>query len=325
MNPFAKSFRLAYNNSALALSSILIQLMAFALVVALLALAVFPVFSAFVDVLSEFEITTNIEEFIEILTKEEFDYEKVSDAIAKIIDKIVEMFNAAQGRFSSIIWAYAAVLLISVLFRFAQSLVDVPVACSLNEFMLTCQNRRYIWYFIKKLRHSAEFSFFQLSLTMVLDLFVISGAVGLYIIVLAPLGVAGIILGLLNFIVVYSLRFTLTGFWLIEYVTNGYKILKSLKDSIKKVLDRFWQMLYQICIVMLVVFSAYVGLYYAARALPQMLRWIVLALTALISYYGYYLVKCISFVQYFEQADKQYYTKRRRFDEKAENHFIVVE
>ncbi len=325
MKTFGKAFRLGFNNTALAVNSILMQVVVFALVAAVLALAVFPVFTAVVDIIEEFEISQSVTELVEMVTQGEFENEKVAQAVTAIIDKVLQALDSAQDSFKSLTWAYIAILLLIVLFRFTQSLVDVPVAQSLNEFMLTCNNRHYLWYFIKKIGRSAEFSFVQLTVALFLDLLTVCGTIGLYIIILAPMGIAGFILALLSFVFIYSLRFALTGFWLAEYVSNGYKIFQALKNSIKKALDRFWQMLSQIFIVMIASFALCGLLYYAANSVHSSWQWVIAVSSSIISYIGFYIVKCIAFVQFFEQDGKQYYTKRRHFDEKTDNSFIIVE
>ncbi|MEG1528001.1 MAG: hypothetical protein RR248_04030 [Clostridia bacterium] len=320
---FKKSLRLARNTTGTAIRSVIVQMLVIAFVIALVALIVYPTFSSVLDIIRKIDLSTEFIELYNLITNTSFDSVEVANKITYIINLVANSIKNFEGLFVSIYLSYFVLVLAFVVYRFVLSIVDLPIASTLLEFMQTGNNRPFMWFFVKKIGYACKFSICQLLLSFILDIFTFCGIIAMYFAFLTVFRVVGIILIILFGILAYSVRLTILAFWLPEYATNGYKALPALKDGIKKVVDRFGHVLYKTAIII----TCWIALSFLTVLLFDTIKVGVIGVvvTLIISYYSFYIIKCINFIEFFEQSHSKYFTKKLHLTPQTETDSISIE
>lgn len=314
--------RLGISTTPLMLKSVVCQLIIIAFILGILLLAVSPVVERALLLFEQTEIDTHIQSLIEVLWRNP-DSTRVSEMAGLIIDDIIEVVETAGDLFISIAWSYVGIILGLVGYRFLLSLSDYPVMNSMTDFMQTSTSHAFVWYFFKKFLKSAKFSLAQLSCVIWLDLFVFFGTVGFYVFILSPLGAVGVVLAVLMFILAYSVRIAFYACWLPEYVLSGKGVFASLSASLQYSVARFWHIAYKVAILVTASGLLSVLISYLLN-LISCPAYVVTLITAFISFYGFYFIKCVGVVEYFEAQEKPYFTKKIKITDDTELYTIEI-
>lgn len=320
---FRKTMRLTLNTTPLMLKSIIVQIIVIALVLGILMLVISPIVQQALDLAEQIDISAHLQDLIKTIAENPTSAD-VSGKSAVIIEDIFQLIEKAGNLFSSIGWAYFFIILAIVVYRFLLSIVDCSVMSSITDFMQTSSCHSYVWYFVKTFGRAVTFSILQFVVIIWLDMFVVFGAIGFYLFILSPLGAVGVILAVVMLVLAYSSRLTIYSSWLPEYVMSGDSVYVSLKNSVTTSVERFWKIWYKIVIVVAVMTILSILSSYLLNliACPTFLSTLI---SATISFYGFYTVKCIGAVEYFEAKGKQYFTKRIKITSDSDIDTIIVE
>lgn len=319
---FRKSMRLSVSTTPLMLKSVVCQVIIIALILGLLLLIVSPIVNQVIELFEQLEIYEHLTELGEVIYTNP-DSSQIPTKANAIIEDILALVNEAGDLFNSIIWTYVAVLLSLVGYRFLLSLVDYPVMAGLTDFMQMSTTKSFVWYFVKKFPRAATFSFCQLITTIWLDIFVVFGSVGFYILVLSPLKAVGVVLAVVMVILAYSSRLAAYSAWLPEYVVSGKTVYKSLQNSFTYSVGRFWKIWYKCVVIMTAMFVLNALVIWGLNALACP-AFVVSLITAFISFYAYYCIKCVGVAEYFIANDKPFFTKKLKISDDTDSTNIEI-
>jgi hypothetical protein len=311
---FKKALRLSVTNLPLILKTIFTQLIIMSIILAVFALCVSGVVNKAIALFNELQFKENINMILENFAAffagdEAFDNDKMYNDIMNLVLSLRDAVDQIQGLFVSFGWAALFLILGIGAYRYFIAFTDIPATMHLTEFMQTSNGRPYIWYFFKNFGKTIKFSFWQMISTFWLDALVLFGVLGVYIVLLAPLKIFGIIIAVLFLIFAYSARQTMFTFWLPQMTVNDQGIRESLRISFQKVIRVFWSVFWKVAVIISISTFATLIINYFTQDLTK-LNWVSAFITAALNLYSFLLIKCVGAVEYFEQEEKPYFVKK---------------
>ncbi|MCM1195292.1 MAG: hypothetical protein NC332_05105 [Firmicutes bacterium] len=201
--------------------------------------------------------------------------------------------------------SYILFFLALLVYRLFVSYSDVTVACQLEEFMTSNAARPFTWFLLKKQGKTWKFSCIQLLCTLPLDIIIVAGCLGIYILFLVAFGWWTIIPTCVLLLLLYTARQTFFAFCLPAVVCEDMGTNKAFKQGVSAVVNRFWHIFWKTLIVMTVMVAVtLVAIMYINNSI------VCTAVVAICSFVLFFYVKCINIIEYFEANNRPYFYKR---------------
>ena len=300
-----KSIRLALANWKVLVKSLLCQFLVMAIIIAL----AFTVFGGLVeDIVQAFSGTNFLEEFVkktyQSITDGTFNNQLFIDDLQVLMDQFSQIIESIPNLWQRVELSYIAFLLILGAYRILIAYPDIASCYQLDEFMTSNAVRPFTWYLVKKQGKTWKFAFGQFVISTMLDLLVISGVFGIYIIFFSAMKWWTVFIAILIGLALYALKQSWFSLWLPSVVANDSGVREGLKDGLSKIPYRIWSVFWRTFLTMLGEFViVIVSFLFIKSPLVSMLT------TTLTGAMAFFLLKCINMVQYYEACQKPYFFK----------------
>lgn len=300
-----KPLRLASHNWKVLLKSILYQALLLALIVALGSLIFGNLFDDITRLIRENDIKDFLYNTVNSIFSAEFNSEQFADELGDMIANMQQSISSVRMPWGGVTMSYLLFILILVIYRLLVSLTDVACDCQLEEFMTANAERPFTWFFVKKQGKTWQFVLLQTALVLPLDILIVCGSVGFYLMFLIAFNWWTIIPVALIALLFYVIRQTLFAFCLPAVVCEELSMRKAYKVGLSKIMTRFWQVFWKTLVVMcLMVGIAVVSLMFIENPLVST---IVLTVPNFILFF---YLKCVYIVEYFQSDNRPYFYKR---------------
>ena len=150
MVKFGKSLKVLSHNWKAMLSSIFIQLLIFAVWMALCWWAFGGLLSHFLDVMAELDLQSKISAVIDQISSGVNSSEMILEEITSMVEQVVQKIKEIPNFAGQVMLSYLLAILLFTVYRMAIGICDVPVVGQINEFMTCNSSRPFFWYFFKK-------------------------------------------------------------------------------------------------------------------------------------------------------------------------------
>ena len=300
-----KPLSLATFNWKVLIKSILYQILLLALVLAL----GFTIFGNLVDdlikLINENHIWDFASETISAIVNGEFDSATFTSDLNEVISKWQEGISSLRHPFGVIDLTYILFVLIVILYRMLVSLTDVSVECQLDEFMTSNASRPFTWFFFKKQGRTWKFALLQTALTLPLDVLIVTGSVGFYLLFLIAFNWWTIIPVAVIALLMYAVRLTVFAFCLPSVTCEDLPTRDSFKRGLSLIVNRFWRVFWKTLIVtcLMAVVSVLAILFIDNT-------WIVSVVFTVPNFVLFFYLKCINVVEYFKADNRPFFYKR---------------
>lgn len=297
------AFRISGNCWGLLIKTLILQVLIIAIVVALSVLLFADIVPVILDVLSKLDLGNFLANTVNSIVEGTFDAQQFADQLVQIIEEIRLAIEGMPNFINRLELSYIFMFVIVCVFKMLIAAPDITVAMSLNEFMTTNSKRPFTWYFFKKFWVGFRFALLQFLVTFPLDLVVIFASLGFYFLFLITLKWWTVIPAAIIALVLYSLRFSMYAFWL-PGIADGLTVTGALKNNFSKIAGNFWRVFLKnfVVLAILAVLLTVVNYFIASQ--------VTAILSALVSLVGFYFIKCINMVEYFESQNKPYFSKK---------------
>ena len=300
-----KSLSLATFNWKVLIKSILFQILLVALVIAL----GYTVFGNLVDdlihVINDNHVADFVSETISAIVNGEFDSADFTTRLNELISNLQGGISSLRHPYGVVELTYILFVLIVVMYRLLVSLTDVSVVCQLDEFMTSNASRPFTWFFFKKQGRTWKFALLQAALTLPLDILIVTGSVGFYLLFLIafnwwtiiPVGVIALLL--------YAVRLTLFAFCLPSVACEDLPTRVAFKRGLSLIVGRFWRVFWKTLIVVCVMAVVSVlSIMYVSNT------WIMSVAVTVPNFILYFYLKCVNIVDYFKADNRPFFYKR---------------
>lgn len=300
-----KPLILASRNWKVLLKSLVYQTLLLALMVALGYL----VFGNLVDEIAVIIRDNNVGDFlsdaVNSIVSGEFDSNAFSSRLAELIADIRESIASLNIPFGGATMSYVLFCVIFVLYRLFVSLTDVAAACQLEEFMTSNAERPFTWFVIKKQGVTWKFALLQTAFALPLDLLIIFGCIGFYLLFLIAFNWWTIIPVAIIGLLFYVARLTLFSFTLPSVVCNEGSVRMAFKQGLARSPLRFWHVFWKtLVVVALIAVIAVLSFMFVDNAIVKTV------LTTVPSFALYFYIKCVNMVEYFRFDNRPFFYKR---------------
>ena len=303
---FSKTLRIALVNWKAFLKSLLFQALSLALFV---ALATFAFGSLAQDVLNAFQsngVNDTIAHTMQSLVNGTFNVEHfINEDMSALTMSIKQAFESVPNMWNRVEVSVIICIVVFLIYRFLVSCTDIAVGYQIDEFMSSNTARPFTWFLFKKAGRSIVFVGLQLLLALVFDTLIIAGSISMGILCLIIFGWWAIIPVILIGVVLYAIRHTIMAFCLPSVVCNdSQKVGIAFRDGLSMVIKNFGKVFGRTLLVVavLVVTSAIAYLFNENRL-------IALAISAVVNFVLFFIIKCLNFVLYYEANNKPYFFK----------------
>ena len=300
-----KPLKLASHNWKVLIKSIVYQALLLALVIALGSLIFGNLFDELYRVLRASEIKDFLYNTVNSIFSAEFNSEQFATELGKVIANMQDSISNVNMPFGGVTLSYVVFVVILVVYRLLVSLTDVACDCQLEEFMTANAERPFIWFFIKKQGRTWQFVLLQTALVLPLDILIVCGSVGFYLMFLIAFNWWTIIPVLLIALLFYVIRQTLFAFCLPAVVCEDMPTSKAFAFGLSKIMTRFWHVFWKTLVVMcLMVAIAVVSLMFITNPIVST---IVLTVP---NFVLFFYLKCVYIIEYFQADNRPFFYKR---------------
>ena len=300
-----KPLKLASHNWKVLLKSIIYQALLLALFIALGFLIFGNLFDDITRLIRDNDVMDFLQRTVNSIFTAEFNSEQFATELTELIANMQQSISSVRLPFGGVTLSYVLFIFILVIYRLLVSLTDIACDCQLEEFMTANAERPFTWFFIKKQGRSWEFVLLQTALVLPLDIFIVSGCVGFYLMFLIAFNWWTIIPVALIALLFYVIRQSLFAFCLPAVVCEDLPTRKAYKMGLSKIMTRFWHVFWKTLIVMcLMVGISVVALMFIENPIVST---IVLTVPNFILFF---YLKCIYIVEYFQADNRPYFYKR---------------
>lgn len=300
-----KSISIGAHNWKVLLKSLFCQVLVLVLMLAFLITVFGPLAEDILRVVSEIKIADFINSTASAIISGEFNSADFSVELTELINALRESINTIRWPWGGVTMSYIVVALTLVVYRLFVSYSDVTAACQIEEFMTSNAHRPFMWFLFKKQGRTWAFSCLQLLFTLPLDILVVTGALGLYLLFLFAFGWWTIIPIVCLIVVLYAARHTFFAFCLPAVVCEDMPTRKAFKHGLSLIVNRFWHAFWKTLIVICVmVLINVVGIMYIENSYVQA------AVISVPNFVLFFFLKCINMREYFEANNRPYFHKR---------------
>ena len=300
-----KPLKLASHNWKVLIKAILYQALLLALVIALGSLIFGNLFDELYRLIRENDIRDFLYNTVNSIFSAEFNSEQFAEELGNVIANMQQSISSIHFPWGGATLSYVLFIVILVIYRLLVSLTDVACDCQLEEFMTANAERPFTWFFIKKQGRTWEFVLLQAAMVLPLDILIVSGSVGFYLLFLIAFNWWTIIPVAIIALLFYVMRQTLFSFCLPAVVCEDLPTGKAYAVGLSKIMTRFWHVFWKTLVVMcLMVVIAGVSLMFIHNP-------IVSTITLTVpNFILFFYLKCIYIVEYFQADNRPYFYKR---------------
>ena len=300
--------KLATNNIVLVLKLIICQIIVLSAVIALFVLVLNINTDEIINIINT-DIIQSAKNLINQFKAENYSASAFTDSIAEFMQNILKMFRTDKieynNFFNTMIFAYFVSVLFKFLWKFINGLFDLPLMNCLNDYMTSGIRRGFLWRWVKAMGKSALFQLMYIVLTTIFDIVIFMAGIGLYIIVLFPYGYWGLIATALIILLLYTFRLTIFAFWLPSISVENLGIIDGMKRGFEKIINAFWTVyIYTFGIALITI------LFIICEALLIGVNYTLLGISVVTIMVGYYKMKCMNIVSYYDISDKAFFVKK---------------
>ena len=300
-----KSISVAAYNWKVLLKSILVQILLVALVLALGFTLFGNLVGDLIEVINANHIADFVSQTINQIIDGTFESAQFSERLNEVITNWHDGIASLRHPFGMVSLTYVLFVLMVLLYRLLVSLTDVTVACQLDEFMTSNASRPFLWYFIKKQGRTWQFALLQTALALPLDVLILSGSVGFYLLFLIAFNWWTIIPVCVIALLMYTVRLTLLGFCLPSVVCKDMPTGAAFTEGLSFIFKRFWRLFWKTLIVVcLMVVICVVSIMFVQNNL------VVTILITIPNFVLFFYLKCVNIVDYFQAANRPFFYKR---------------
>ena len=300
-----KSLSIASFNWKVLLKSLFCQVLVLVLMVAFVVTVFGALAGDILRVVSEIGVTDFINSTASAIIGGEFSSEVFSAELTAMIDSLRENIKTIRWPWGGVTMSYIVVALTLIVYRLFVSYADVTAACQIEEFMTSNASRPFMWFLLKKQGRTWAFSCLQLLCTLPLDILIVTGSLGLYILFLVAFGWWTIIPVVCLMVVLYAARHTFFAFCLPAVASEDMPTRQAFKYGVSLIANRFWRVFWKtLIIISLMLVISVVGILYVNNGYVQTA---VITVPNLILFF---YLKCINMVEYFEANNRPYFHKR---------------
>lgn len=278
------------------------------LVLVLMLAFVVTVFGAFAEdvlrVVAEVRITDFINNTVSAIISGDFDSSVFSAELTATINALQQSISSIRWPWGGVTMSYIVVLLTLVIYRLFISYTDVTVGCQIEEFMTSNAARPFLWFLLKKQGRTWAYSTLLQLCVLPLDVLIVSGALGLYLLFLVAFGWWTIIPALVLMVVLYSARQTFFAFCMPAVVCEDMPCRKAFRHGVSLLVTRFWSVFWKTFIVICVMLVISV-----AGVMLVDNGWAQTAVVTVPNLILFFYLKCINMVEYFEANNRPYFHK----------------
>ncbi len=302
---FNKSLRLAFCNFGVLIKSLFCQLVALAMFVAFAVVAFGDLAQSVVNAFQSNGVGDFLGHVVQSLVNGTFDSQHFMGDLEQMFDKIVASITSVANMWDSIGVSVIICVVVFLLYRVLVSFTDVAVGCQINEFMDSNASRPFSWFFFKKAGVSFGFVFLQLLLAIMFDTFIIAGSIVLAPLLMLIFGWWAIIPVFLLAIVLYSLRMSYMAFTLPSVVLQeDKKVGVAFREGLADVHQNFGKVFLHNFIILLIMTLLTGNAYLFTEN-----RFIALAISAVVNFVLFFILKCVNFVSYYQSKDMPFFYK----------------
>ena len=270
----------------------------------------FTVFGDLIDdlikVINDNHISDFVYQTINAIVAGEFDSAQFTTQLSELISNLQEGISSLRHPYGVMELTYVLFVLIVVLYRLLVSLTDVSVACQLDEFMTSNASRPFTWFFFKKQGKTWKFALLQTAFALPLDVLILSGSVGFYLLFLIAFNWWTIIPVCVIALLMYVVRLTLFAFCLPAVIGDEQQSTReAFKSGLSMIFKRFWRVFWKTLIVVCVmVVVSVLSIMYVANT------WAKTLLLTIPNFVLFFFLKCINIVEYFQADNRPFFYKR---------------
>lgn len=300
-----KSLSIAANNWKVLLKSLFCQVLVLALMLAFVITAFGGLASDILRVITESNVVDFIGTTAQSIINGTFNSAEFTAQLNTLIVTLqsnISSINYPWG--GGVTLSYIVVFFTLLAYRLFVSYTDVTVACQIEEFMTSNASRPFLWFLLKKQGRTWKFSVLQLLCCLPLDVLIITGALGLYLLFLIAFGWWTIIpIGLL-IVVLYAARQTVFAFCLPAVACEDMHTRKAFVKGLSLIAFRFWHVFWKnLIVIFLMVAISLVSILYVENG------WARTVVLTVPNFVLFFYLKCINFVEYFKANDRPYFHK----------------
>lgn len=300
-----KSLSIASYNWKVLLKSLFCQMLVLALLLAFVVTVFGGLAADVLRVITESNVTDFINSTVSAIIDGTFNSATFTEELNTLITTLQDDIKTINFPWGGVTVSYIIAALSFVAYRLFVSYTDVTVACQIEEFMTSNASRPFIWFLLKKQGKTWKFSVLQLLCTLPLDILIVTGALGFYLLFLIAFGWWTIIPVVILLVVLYTARQTFFAFCLPAVASEDMPTSKAFKLGVSQIVYRFWHVFWKSLIVIcLMLVISLVGIMYVNNS------WAQTVVLTIPSFVLFFLLKCISFVEYFEANKRPYFHKR---------------
>lgn len=299
-----KPLSLATFNWKVLIKSILYQILLVALVLAL----GFTIFGRLIDDMIQLIKDNHVADFvsntISSIINGEFDSTEFTTNLNEVISNWQEGISSLHHPYGVMEISYVLFVLIVVLYRLLVSLTDVSVACQLDEFMTSNATRPFTWFFFKKQGRTWQFALLQTAFALPLDILIVTGSIGFYLLFLIAFNWWTIIPVLVIVLLLYAVRLTTFAFCLPAVSCENTSTREAFRRGLSLIFRRFWRVFWKTLVVvcMMVVVSV--------LAIVCISNTLVTSIVFTIpNFVLFFYLKCINMVEYFQADNRPFFHK----------------
>ncbi|MBQ8434013.1 MAG: hypothetical protein IJX23_04325, partial [Clostridia bacterium] len=235
---FSKTLRIALVNWQAFVKSLLFQVLALALFVALATFAFGPITQ---DVLNAFQsngVNDTIAHTVQSLVNGTFNVDHfINEDLSSLTMSIKQAIESVPNMWNRVEVSVIICIVVFLIYRFLVSCTDIAVGYQIDEFMSSNSARPFTWFLFKKAGRSVAFVGLQLLLALVFDTLIIGASVAMGIICMLIFGWWAIIPVALIAVVLYAMRHTIMAFCLPSVVCNdSQKVGIAFRDGLALVI-----------------------------------------------------------------------------------------
>lgn len=301
---FNKAMGLAVHNWKVMVKALICQILILALIIALCYL----IFGSFVDdvinVLAAGEWGKFLSETVESVANATFNGNDFAEKLAANIEKTQQAIEAIPNIWNRVEVSYVSFIALLLLYRILISFSDVAVSFQLEEFLTSNTARPFTWFLAKKFGESCKFSLLQMAVTLPLDILVLLGSTGICLIFVLTLKWWSIIPAVFILLILYSARLAYFAFWLPAISADNLTVSQAFKKGLATIPYRFWQVFWKTFVMICLMAAIFLASVLYLQ--NHVLKFVLSVVPNLILFF---LLKCVNFVEYFENAHRPYFVK----------------
>ncbi len=302
---FAKSLRLSVSCWPVMLKGLFAQLLIIALVVAVAFLLFGPLVSDIVALADQLQLGELVSDTVISIADGSFNASEFSEVLETKLAEIKAGIEAIPNMWNRVEVSYVILIIIVCVYRMMVSGADVAVACQLEEFMTSNASRPFTWFFFKKSGKSFKFVLMQFIISFPLDLIVAFSTIGFYLLFLITFRWWTIFPAVAIALVMYAVRQTVFAFWLPSIASEETSVSASLTNGLSKIPGDFFRVFFKTFLIILVMEAVSICLTVFLKD-----KVLGVAISAVVNLLGFFLIKCVNMVEYFETCGKAYFYKR---------------